>query len=159
MDNNAMRRHDRALNRDEALGILDQSRFGTLSMCAPDKTPYSVALHFVRDGERLYFHAAQAGLKTELLRLNPKICALFVQEAEVIERKFTTRYASALVRGTAREVVEDAEKRHALRLICARFAPGAADLVEKTVADAAGRTAVWRVDIESITGKANRAAE
>ena len=157
MDDTTLRRKDRALDREAALHALDESLWGTLSMCAPDGMPYGCALHFVRDGERLYFHAAEAGLKTELLRQNPRVCALFVREASVIEQKLTTRYVSVLVRGTAREITDSAEKCRALRLLCAKFAPSAADHAGSTIQRAAAHTAVWCVELDSVTGKANPA--
>ena len=101
-----MRRADRALRREAALETIDRCTFGTLAMCAPDGTPYTVALNLVRDGDRLYYHAATEGLKAELLRQNPKVCALFVDGAAVDEPGLTTYYASAVVRGTAREVTD-----------------------------------------------------
>ena len=48
-----MRRADRALRREVALETIDRCTFGTLAMCAPDGTPYTVALNLVRDGDRL----------------------------------------------------------------------------------------------------------
>lgn len=155
MNDTTLRRKDRALDREAALRALDESLWGTLSMCAPDGTPYGCALHFVRNGESLYFHAAEEGLKTELLRQNPRVCALFVREATVMEQKLTTHYVSVLVRGTAREITDGAEKCHALRLLCAKFAPSAAEHAESTIQSAAAHTAVWCVEITSVTGKAN----
>ena len=103
MENTKMRRADRALSREAAFEAIDRSTFGTVSMCAPDGTPYAVALNLVRDGGKLYYHAAYEGLKGDLLRQNPKVCVLFVDGAEIDEPGLTTHYASAVVRGTARE--------------------------------------------------------
>ena len=103
-----MRRADRAMRREAALETIDRCTFGTLAMCAPDGTPYTVALNLVRDGDRLYYHAATEGLKAELLRQNPKVCALFVDGAAVDEPGLTTYYASAVVRGKSRTPTKSA---------------------------------------------------
>ena len=88
---------------------------------------YAVALNLVRDGDRLYYHAATEGLKAELLRQNPKVCALFVDGAAVDEPGLTTYYASAVVRGTAREITDADEK-----------APGAAPALRALRAEHSG---------------------
>ena len=119
-----MRRADCAMRREAALETIDRCTFGTLAMCAPDGTPYAVALNLVRDGDRLYYHAATEGLKAELLRQNPKVCALFVDGAAVDEPGLTTYYASAVVRGTAREITDADEKRRALRALRAEHSGG-----------------------------------
>lgn len=132
MENTKMRRADRALSREAAFEAIDRSTFGTVSMCAPDGTPYAVALNLVRDGGKLYYHAAYEGLKGDLLRQNPKVCVLFVDGAEIDEPGLTTHYASAVVRGTARELTDLEEKRAApaLRAFCAEH-PAGADRVHR----------------------------
>lgn len=150
-----MRRADRALNREAALETLDRCVFGVLSLCAPDGTPYAVALNLVRDGDHLYFHCASEGLKVDLLRQNPKVCVLFVDNAAIDQAGLTTHYASALVRGTAREVVQIEEKRRALMLLCMRYAPEFAEKGNRCATESADHTGVWCVELESITGKQN----
>lgn len=155
MENTKMRRADRALSREAAFEAIDRSTFGTVSMCAPDGTPYAVALNLVRDGGKLYYHAAYEGLKGDLLRQNPKVCVLFVDGAEIDEPGLTTHYASAVVRGTARELTDLEEKRAALRPLCARFAPSIPQEQIACIETGPAHTAVWCIDIESVTGKHN----
>lgn len=156
MERTAIRLKARELDRDTALKIVDKSIWGAVSMCTPDGIPYNVALNLVRDGEKLYFHAAGEGLKAEFLRINPKVCVLFVPKAVLAPAEYTTHFASAIVRGTAQEVTDTAEKEHALRLICRTFAAEFPEEVERRIAaGAAGYTGIWRIDIESVSGKAS----
>ncbi|MBP3703946.1 MAG: pyridoxamine 5'-phosphate oxidase family protein [Clostridia bacterium] len=156
MDHTNIRVKKRALDRDTALKVVDKSIWGAVSMCTPDGTPYNVALNLVRDGEKLYFHAAQEGLKVDILRQNPKVCVLFVPKAVPVPEGFTTHYASAVVRGTAQEVTDLEEKTHALRVICAVFSPDFPEETERRIANgAAHTTGIWRIDIESVSGKAS----
>lgn len=146
----------RELDRDTALKIVDKSIWGAVSMCSPDGIPYNVALNLVRDGEKLYFHAAGAGLKVEFLRLNPKVCVLFVPKAVLAPEQYTTLFASAVVRGTAHEVEDLAEKEHALRLICGAYAPEFPEELERRIAAGSARTTgIWRIDIDSVSGKSS----
>lgn len=71
-DMTKMRRADRAISREDALAVIDRCAYGTLSLIATDGTPYAVALNVVRDGEKLFFHSAMAGLKVDSLRENPQ---------------------------------------------------------------------------------------
>ena len=94
-----MRRADRAISREDALAVIDRCAYGTLSLIATDGTPYAVALNVVRDGEKLFFHSAMAGLKVDSLRENPQVCLLFVENPTIYEKGLTTLYTSTVVRG------------------------------------------------------------
>lgn len=156
MDRTKIRLAARALDRETALQVVDKSIWGAVSMCTPDGTPYNVALNLVRDGEKLYFHAAREGLKVEFLQQNPKVCVLFVPKAVLAPAEYTTHYASAVVRGTAHRVDDLAEKEHALRLICTAFAPEFPEELERRIAAGAARsTGIWCIDIESVSGKSS----
>lgn len=158
MDLTKIRLAARAVDEEKALEIVDKSTFGVVSMCAPDNTPYAVALNLARDGRKLYFHAAKEGLKVDILRQNPHVCVVFVPKATLVPEQFTTHYASAVVRGVAREITDAEEGNHALRVICDRFSPAFSEETERRIAGgAAGYTGVWCIDMESITGKANPA--
>lgn len=156
MEHTKIRLAARALDRETALQVVDQSLWGAVSMCTPDGIPYNVALNLVRDGEKLYFHAAKEGLKVEFLRQNPKVCVLFVPKAVAVPAEYTTHYASAVVRGTATEVTDPEEKACALRLICKRFAPEFPEEVERRLAaGSAMHTGIWSIAIDSVSGKSS----
>ena len=105
-----MRRKDRALEREAALRILDQTEWMTLSMTQPDGTPYAVPVNMTRAGEWLYFHCAREGKKIDCLRACPQVCVTAVGHARVIPEQYTTEYESAVVFGTAEEVLEEIRK-------------------------------------------------
>ena len=156
LERTAIRLKARELDRKTSLKIVDNSIWGAVSMCSPDGIPYNVALNLVRDGEKLYFHAAGEGLKVEFLRMNPKVCVLFVPKAVLAPEQYTTLFASALVRGTAHEVTDISEKEHALRLICGTFASEFPEELERRIAAGSARTTgIWRIDIDSVSGKSS----
>lgn len=156
LERTAIRLKARELDRETSLKIVDNSIWGAVSMCSPDGIPYNVALNLVRDGEKLYFHAAGEGLKVEFLRMNPKVCVLFVPKAVLAPEQYTTLFASALVRGTAHEVTDISEKEHALRLICGTFASEFPEELERRIAAGSARTTgIWRIDIDSVSGKSS----
>jgi nitroimidazol reductase NimA-like FMN-containing flavoprotein (pyridoxamine 5'-phosphate oxidase superfamily) len=146
-----MRRKDRQIEKDEALAVVDKALYGTVSFAGDE--PYCVSLSLVRDGEWLYFHCAHAGRKTDRLRANPQVCASFVGSLFLPPDDFTLVYESAVVFGTAEEVLDDDEKIAALRLICQRFTPAHMAAFEGAIARQLGATAIWKIHIDEISGK------
>lgn len=155
-----IRRKDRALDRASALAIAASCEYAVISMVDPTGAPYcvpvSIALEQTDRGETVYFHAAAEGFKTDCLKADPKVCVLCVGDTERLTNEFSTRYESAILRGTARPVTEDAAKIRALRLICERHTPAHLHAFDDAVAAMLHRTAVWAIEVEDVTGKARR---
>lgn len=169
-----MRRKDREMNREFALGIIDQADYGVVSMNDNPK-PYSIPLSIVRDGDMLYFHSSKQGKKVELLKDGDLISVVFVGRVEVpenfikdqleamakdekkavefISKVFTTEFESVIVLGTIYEVEEENERIHAMRLICEKYTHTKMHLFNLAISAGMARTAVYRIEIASITGK------
>ena len=155
-----MRRKDR--QRDEAfcLDLIDKATNGVMAIATGEDTPYCLPLSFVRAEKSLYFHCAKEGRKIDLLRTNPKVCVTFIgydsptYQAE--DNNFTTLFASAIVTGSAYEVTEDDEKIEALRALCKKLLSQAmtGDNFDRAIQTSLPVTAVWRIDLEDISGKA-----
>ncbi len=152
----SMRRTDRQMDRDSAWQAVNACSFGTVSMLLPEGEPYCVPLSIARIGETLYFHCAQEGLKLKALRKHPAVCVSCVGMAEPVHDKFTTRYTSAILTGTAREVTDEAEKIRALRAICEKYTPENMSRFDAAIAQSLSRTGIWRIDVTDITGKCKK---
>ncbi len=148
-----MRRKDREMPAEFALTVADSCVYAVLSMVDPTGAPYSVPLNIVRDGNTVFFHCAAEGFKTDCLRQNPAVCLVCVDNAHRPPDAFTTKYESAILRGTAAEVETDEEKIHALHLLCLRHTPTHMDAFTPEIEKYLAHTAVWRIEIEEITGK------
>lgn len=151
-----MRRKDRQMPEEFAWEVVDKCAYAFLAMTAEDGGPYGLPVTIVRDGRAVYFHSAMEGRKTDCLRRHPGVCLTCVGDTRVPEDRFTTLFESAVAFGTAEEVTEDAEKIHALRILCQRHAPGNMAAFDKAIEASLKRTAIWRIDVEEITGKAKR---
>ena len=155
-----MRRSDRAQSREFALELMDRCTYGVVSISTGEDTPYCLPLSLVRVDNRLYFHCAKAGRKLDLLRRNPRVCVTFVGASEptyVAEKNMYTDYfQSAMVTGTAVEVLEEDEKLEALRALCMKMTPEGmtGDNFERAMAGSLATTGVWRINMEEITAKA-----
>lgn len=152
-----MRRADRAQSREFSLDLIDRCSHGVLALTTGEDTPYCLPLSFARVEDRLYFHCAKEGRKLDLLRKCPKVCVTFVGSDEpdfVAPSTFTTYFRSVIVTGTAAEVTDPEEQCLGLEAICQKLLPGHMAAFDDAVAEAIAVTAVWRIDMEDISGKA-----
>jgi nitroimidazol reductase NimA-like FMN-containing flavoprotein (pyridoxamine 5'-phosphate oxidase superfamily) len=154
--NHPIRRRDRALEEEEALRLLEEAEWGVLATVDADGWPYAVPVnHAVVDGA-LIIHCATVGHKLANLAFNPKVSYCAVTLAEALPAELATRYASVVVFGVAQLLTDEAEKRAALRALGLRFAAGHPEVVDRELDKDLFRTAVLRVRIERVTGKARR---
>jgi nitroimidazol reductase NimA-like FMN-containing flavoprotein (pyridoxamine 5'-phosphate oxidase superfamily) len=96
------------------------------------------------------------GRKIEILQRHPRVCLEFDILDGMIESDqgcgWSMRFRSVLVSGTAVQLSDTEEKRRGLRVIMAQYSPGDYTFPDEILE----RTAVIRIDIESMTGR-NRA--
>ena len=154
-----MRRNDRAQDRAFSLSLIDRCTHGVMAVSTGEPAPYCLPLSFVRIDEDLYFHCAREGRKLELLRRFPQVCVTFVggdQPAFVPPAMYTTYFQSVLVTGTASEVTDPGEKVQALRALCQKVTPDRMEGFEAAVEQSLNVTAVWKVHMEELSGKAKR---
>ena len=154
-----MRRHDREQSLEFSLALIDRCTHGVMAISTGEDTPYCLPLSFVRVDNSLYFHGAKEGRKADLLQQNPRVCITFVgEDSPDLEApsNFTTYFQSAIVTGTAVEVTQEEEKIEALRALCQKVLPQymTGDLFDQAIAQSLPPTAVWRIDMDHITGKA-----
>lgn len=151
-----MRRKDREMPTEFAWSVVDRCEYAFLSMTDENGSPYGLPITIVRDGNAVYFHSAMEGRKVSCLRRHPRVCLTCVGDTRIQQDRFTTLFESAVAFGTASEVVEDAEKIEALRMLCQRHAPANMTAFDRAVAASLHRTAIWKITVEEITGKAKR---
>ena len=151
-----MRRKDREMDREFALMVVDKCEYAVLSMVDVEGNPYCVPISIVRKEENIYFHCAEDGKKIEAMQKYPNVCIACVGDTCREKDKFTTKYESAIVCGTAEAVCSDKEKITALRLLCERHTPTNMENFDTAIAKSLDRTAVWKVSIQTITGKCKK---
>ncbi len=138
MSSRELRRRDRALGEEEAREILARAEHGVLATVGADGWPYAVPVNHVLSGDVLYFHCAVEGHKLENIVHDERVSFCAVAGATVLPEKLSTLYESAIAFGRA----------HLVR------APEA----EKAITAWDRDTAVVRIRIEQIAGKAHRPA-
>lgn len=170
-----MRRKDREMNREFGIEVIDNSRYGVISMIDEDNEPYGIPLSIVRDEENLYFHSAMDGRKVKVIEKNSNVSISFIGETKIpenytkeeldeivkdeskavllISSVFTTEYESAVVKGNVRLVEDEEEKIKAMKLICEKYTPTKMDYFDMAIKAGLKRTNVYGIEIEEITAK------
>lgn len=153
-----MRRSDREQSLEFSLELIDRCKHGTVAFATEDGAPYCIPLSLVRAGDKLYFHCAKQGHKTDLLHRDGRVCVTFVgadDPAFVAPAMYTTYFQSVVVMGRASEVTEPEEKAEALRALCRKLTPhDLGEGLEKAIEKSLSVTAVWCISMDQITGKA-----
>ena len=153
-----VRRSDRALSENQAREILARAEHGVLATLGTDGWPYAVPVNHVLSGDTLYIHCAVEGHKLENIAHEERVSFCAVASASVLPAKLSTLYESAVAFGRAALVTDPAEKRRALELLAIRFCGALSPEAESAIATSASRTAVVRIRLERIAGKAHRSA-
>jgi hypothetical protein len=150
-----IRRTDRVLSESEAKGILEKGEFGILSTASLDGQPYGVPISYSYTGNVIFFHSAIDGHKLENLRKNNRVSFCVVGRTEVLPDQFSTKYESAIVFGKAFELTDD-EKHKGLLEIVKKYSPGFIKEGLQYIENAANKARVYKIVIESITGKSRK---
>ncbi len=154
-----MRRQDRELGEEEAYAVLREAGDGVLATIGEDGYPYAVPMNHVLADGALYLHSALTGHKLENLAHCDLVSYCVVAAREVVPAELSTNYRSAVVFGRAAQVSEPDEKRRGLMALLHRFAPEHMENGLKELERDFARTAVLRIDIHRITGKARKKAD
>lgn len=146
------------LTRKQMESLLDQAKTGSLSTLSPSGYPYTLPVHFVRQGDKIYLHGRIAGEKLDNIQANPKVGFLVYQmgglkydpEQEAACEVYT-EYESVVIRGDARLIEDLEEKKKILWAIVAKYMP---DMTEKSMPDGEIRsTAVIEITPAECSGK------
>lgn len=153
-----MRRTDKEINsREEINEILHQALVCHLAL-AIDGDPYVVPVSFGCDGSSLYFHTAPTGKKIDFITANPRVCFQVERNVRLIEDRedacrWTFTFESVIGYGEIEELTDPENKADGLNHIMRHYS-GKEWPFNPT---ALSNTRVWRITIESLTGK--RSAE
>jgi uncharacterized protein len=150
-----IRRSDRALTNEQSAEILQKGEYGILSTVSADGQPYGVPVSFVYTGDTLYFHCAVEGHKLDNLESNPRVSFCVVGGTELLPDKFATRYESAITFGKACELIGN-EKRSALMELLKKYSADFAEKGERYIENDIEKTRVFKIEIETLSGKARR---
>ena len=152
-----MRRTDREItDRTEIVNVLSRCDTVRLGMRG-EEYPYVVPVSFgieVADGVPvIYFHCAKEGMKTDLLKKDPRVCVegdIFIR-VERTQRGITARYESVIGFGHCELLTDPANVLHGLKVVTDHYDP------QYKVENCPGleRLYIGRIALASLTGKRN----
>jgi uncharacterized protein len=151
-----MRNNKRQVSESESLAILETGEYGVFSTVGDNGYPYGVPVSYVLIDRSIYFHCATEGAKLNNIRNNNKVSFSVVGNTEVIPHKFTTKYESVIVFGTAEEVSDKDEKEKVLMAIAEKYSKDFLKEGRSYIERAVDQTSIVKINIEHISGKANR---
>ena len=150
-----MRRKDKQTTDAFAWDVVDKCHYAILSMIDKDGNPYGVPVTIARMRNSIYFHSALEGKKITSLRKSPKVWLTCVSKAETQQMRSTVFYHSAMVSGTAEELVRKEDIIAGMRLLSQRHTPENMESFDKRVSAALPKLSVWKIHVETISGKAS----
>ena len=149
-----MRRHDKEISTRREIDEIIRAALVCRIAFANGDEPYVVPISFGYDGKALFIHTARRGRKIEFIENNSRVC--FELEANVALKtdegdacQWTFEFESVIGYGTIIELDSAEEKSRGLNQIMLHYSGREWEIDEAATAT----TRVWRIDIESVTGK------
>lgn len=149
-----MRRKDREIeSREEMDDIIRGSQVCRIAL-AKGKIPYIVPVSFGYDGESIYIHTAKEGKKINIIKNNNNICFEFERNVKLLKDpgnpcKWTFSYESVIGFGKIYELESIGKRNNGLNKIMYQYSGREWIFGE----DKLNNIRVWRIEINSITGK------
>lgn len=155
-----MRRSKQELDKVRAIEVLEEGSYGVLSVADADGQ-YAVPLSYsvfrpegLESGDMIvYFHGAREGRKREIARAGLSASFCVVGRSDVVPRKLTVAYESAIAFGTFVEVLDPEERQRAFLLLASKYAPSFEEESRDSIDALGERTAVFALRVESLSGK------
>ena len=151
-----LRREDRRLDDAAAMALLQRGEYGILSTCDSNHQPYGVPVNYVVMDDHIFFHCATEGRKLENIIVNSQVSFCVVGATQILPEKFSTRYESVIVTGSASIVEDPVLRKNALRALIVKYAPDHIPAGETYIDKLFDRTAVVRISIDHQSGKARK---
>jgi nitroimidazol reductase NimA-like FMN-containing flavoprotein (pyridoxamine 5'-phosphate oxidase superfamily) len=151
-----MRNSKRQVTREESLEILKAGEYGVFSTLGSDGYPYGVPVSYVLLNDSIYFHCAMEGNKLDNIRHEAKVSFNVVGSTELVPERFTTKYESVIVYGRAEEISSKEEKIKVLLAIIEKYSQDFLEEGKAYIDRAVDKTHIVKINIEHISGKANR---
>jgi nitroimidazol reductase NimA-like FMN-containing flavoprotein (pyridoxamine 5'-phosphate oxidase superfamily) len=147
------RKEKQITERKEIDAIIHASPVCRMAM-ARDNQPYLVPLSFGYDGSAVYIHTAARGKKIDFIQANPRVCIEFEHQVSLVGEdnlacKWSFKFKSVIGFGTIRELRDPEQKQQGLDQIMRHYSDKAWTFDPKAVE----KTRVWRIDLESLSGK------
>lgn len=165
----SLRRRDRGKDDAWVAAFLERAAYGFLATVGHERQPFLNSNLFVFDdtggGRRIYLHTHRTGRTHNNLQAAEKVAFSTVAMGRLLPApealEFSVEYAGVVAFGRGRVVEDREEARTALQMLLDKYAPHLKPGIDyrPTTDDELRRTAVYRIDIETWSGKQKEVAE
>lgn len=152
-----MRRIDKEITDRQQINEIIRGSLVCHVAMAKDNAPYVLPMSFGYDGTAIYLHTAPEGKKIGYFEANPEVCFEFERHVELRRDpqnacKWTFSFESVIGYGNIHELVESAQKEHALNEIMRQYSGKTWPFERASVA----KVRAWKITITSMTGKRSK---
>lgn len=154
--NREMHKKERQVSEERVREMLLSSTEGTLAMHGDDGYPYALPMNYIYLNDAIYIHTANRGYKIDALRQNNKVGFSVIARSQIAPELYTTRYESVVATGDVEFVEDPKERQLVMETIVKRFSPGLEEGGQKFIKAAIDRTAIIKINIREMKGKAFR---
>lgn len=150
-----IRRKEKEFTDNESkVKVLKSQNYLTLAMI-DDGEPYMVPLSQAYDEERnrVYIHMASEGRKLSVLRKNPSVWGMALQDHGYHKGECSHLYASVMFKGKVVFIEDVEEKKHAFRVLADQLEPELEARERFATSEGIPGTVVAYIDIDDWSGK------
>ncbi len=147
-----LRRKDKQISIEEAMGLLNKGEYGILSTVGADCQPYGVPLNYVYKNNTIYFHCALIGHKLDNLESNSKVSFCVVGETKILPSEFSTEFISTVAFGIASEVHGE-ERYNGFLWILEKYSPEYIEEGKKYIEKMDKVTKLIKIEVQHISAK------
>jgi nitroimidazol reductase NimA-like FMN-containing flavoprotein (pyridoxamine 5'-phosphate oxidase superfamily) len=149
-----MKRSDREITRRADVDELVREALVCRLGFAVESEPYIVPVSFGFDGDFIYFHTAKTGKKIDFIEANRRVCFELERDVKLQQHpsnpcNWSFSYESVIGYGYVKELDAPEDKFHGLNQIMIHYSGREWEFEAASLES----TRVWRVEIESMTGK------
>ncbi len=148
-----MRRKNQQLPQDECEHILKTASYGVLGLNGLNGYPYTVALNYVYNSGKIYFHCALQGYKTDCIKEDCRASFSVIGDDTVIAEKYTTAYRSVTAFGKVKILDDRNEILTAINKLTLKYVEDTTDMqteIDKYI----NSLCILEMTVEHMTGKA-----
>lgn len=153
-----MRRKNQQLTQDECERILKTASYGVLGLNGINGYPYTVALNYVYDTGKIYFHCALQGYKTDCIKEDCRASFSVIGDDTVIAQKYTTAYRSVTAFGKVKILDDRNEILTAIKKLTLKYVEDTTDM-QAEIDRYINSLCILEMTVEHMTGKAGLESE
>lgn len=153
-----MRRKNQQLPQDECERILKTASYGVLGLNGINGYPYTVALNYVYNSGKIYFHCALQGYKIDCIKEDCRASFSVIGDDTVIAQKYTTAYRSVTAFGKVKILDDRNEILTAIKKITLKYVEDTTDM-QAEIDRYINSLCILEMTVEHMTGKAGLESE